>query len=500
MTINNFNSIKAFFAQKINRPIFGVGVWAFNRLGLEGIFPHYRLLCLRYSPDTALVENRVQLLSLEKGIGAKHLNIPRNSTSVLLHPQVKKCLQKFKKPLLLPYKASKKMERVCRQNDWILGIAPTRFGKKLFENKIVFRQVLEKLNASPPPGLVIPLKKLNYERLKKDLGLPFVLQHPTRGGGKGTFFIRRRQDFALAYENIIKNPQAPESEKGEKGCPKKIVAAKFIVGSSPSITVCVTRYGILNTNLQEQILDIPELFNPHKGSGLFCGHDWTFSRQISQKLNRQANAIAQKIGRYFQQQGYHGIFGLDFVADQKTNQLYTVECNPRMTGAFPTLEMALAGSDAPPLLAFHALEYLDAEYNLDLSAVNRLLQQPKMGAHLFLHNLTECWAYNHGVLRPGVYRLKNNQPEFLRPGYQLSDISQPEEFIVTEGVPFYKSYFSPNRRLCRVLTEDQVLYCPGQLNDWAHQVVQSVYRAFRLRPIRLVRLKKLFRPDYLAKE
>lgn len=498
MIIKDLASTREFFRTNITTPIFGVGVWAFNRLGLENVFSDYQILCLRHSPDTALIEKNLQVLSLEKGL-KKHLNVPRNSTSILLHEKTQEYLKAFKNPLIIPYKSSSKMERVCQENGWTLGIAPLRFGKNLFENKIIFRKILEKINASPPPGFIIPFEKLSFDFGKNNLGLPFVVQHPTRGGGKGTFFINNQEEFSLAYDKLVRPPQAEEGEETPEDRPGEVLVTKFIKGTSPSIAGCVTRHGTLTTNLQEQVLDIPDLFNPQKGSGLFCGHDWTFSQNISKELNGQAISIAQKVGSYFASQGYKGIFGLDFVTDEKNQKLYVVECNPRMTGAFPTIEMSLLKSGTPPLIAFHALEYLDVDYQMDVKAINLLLQKPKQGAHMFMHNLTQRWAFNYGSLKPGVYVLKNKKPVFLRSGYRLSDIQTSKEFVVTEGVPVLKRHFSPNRRLCRILTKASVLEEFGKLNPWAQEVVRSVYDQFKLKPARLIKIKKFFNPNYLAK-
>ncbi len=500
MLIKDLKTTKEFFAKQVSQPIFGVGVWAFNRLGLEEVFDDYRLLCLRHSPDTELMEKDLKVLSLEKGLGNKHLDVPRNSTSILRHERTIALLKSFKNPLIIPYKSSSGIESVCQEYNWRLGIAPVKFGKKMFENKVFFRRVLDGLGIAVPSGLIIPFSQLSFKLGKEKLGLPFVIQHPTRGGGKGTFFIHTQEDFALAFLKLIKPPQIEEGEEAKADdVPKEIVIAKFIKGPSPSITACVTRQGILSTNLQQQVLDIPELFSPKKGSGLFCGHDWTTSDSLSHSLNQQANQIAQRVGYYFQKQGYQGIFGLDFIADERAEKLYLVECNPRMTGVFPTLEMALTESGAPPLLAFHALEYLNADYELDVVAINKLLQQPKKGAHLFLHNLTERWAYNFGVLKPGVYTLVKNRPQFQRSGYKLRDIQASGEFLITEGVPTYKNYFSPNRRLCRILTKDAVLEKPGSLNAWARQVAGAVYKEFKIRPIHFAKIKKLFNKNFLIK-
>lgn len=497
MVIKDLATLKIFF-QNIQTPIFGVGVYAFNRLGLEKIIPHYRILALRYSLDTKLIEKEIEVLSLEKGMGTKHIREPRNATTVLKHERTKKYLQRFKNPTLIVYKPSKKMEKICQENSWHLAANPSSFGKHLFENKIKFRKILQEMGLAVPPGKITSLDKLHYGHLINKYGLPFVIQHPTKGGGKGTFYINNQIDF----ERALKKLKQKKDEEAERKLipPNEVIVAQFIQGPSPSITGCVTKFGILSTNLQHQILDIPQLYNPEKGSGLFCGHDWTSSK-FSQTVCQQAYEYVEKIGQYFKNYNYRGIFGLDFVLDEKTNQLYVTECNPRLLGSFPVLNMVQLLNNEIPILACHVLEFLGLDYQLDIKEVNQCLRQEKIGSQMILHNLTGGWARNYNQLKAGVYTLHptRSRLNYLRPGYDLRHLKDKEEFLITEGVPFKKSHFSPNRRICRILTLNKILETHNQLTPWALQVAQAVYQAFEIRPIKWIKIRKFFFPHFLAK-
>jgi len=502
MIIKDLFTLKNFLRQ-IKTPLFGVGVYAFNRLGLENIFPFYQILALRYSLDTKLIEKDIKVIAIEKGMGTKHIREPRNATTVLRQKKIQKYLKKFKNPALLVYKPSRKMEKLCQEHHWQLLANPVSFGKNLFENKIKFRKILQELNIPTPPGKITSLDNLHYGHLLNKYGLPFVIQHPTKGGGKGTFFINNYDDFTKAIKKLHQKWD-PEQEK-KTTPPTEVIISHFIQGPSPSMTVCVTKHGILTTNLQYQILDIPQLYSPKKGSGLFCGHDWTSSR-FPEDISQQAYEAAEKIGQYFKKQGYRGIFGLDFILEQKTKRLYLTECNPRLVGSYPTLNMAQLLNEEPPLLAFHALEFLNPAhlpfYEIDITSINRIIRQDKIGAQMILHNLTERWAKNHCQIKAGVYKLKQNKLKYLRPGYDLKHLKKKEEFLLADGVPLKKSHFSPNRRLCRILTLNRVLDDSANyqtLTPWAKQVAGTVYHAFKMKPVRWIKLKKFFFPHFLAK-
>jgi len=501
--IKDLKSLKRFLKEKVNFPVFGAGVYAFHRLGPEDFLPNYKILTLRQSLDGQLIKKDLEVISIEKTLGIKHIREPRNATTVIKHPKIKKYLQKFKSTKngvnILVYKPSSKMEKICQENKWNLIAPPVKFGKNFFENKIKFRQILEELNIPVLPGKITTLEKLHYGHLINSYGLPFVIQHPTKGGGKGTFFINNKDDFDKVYKKL-KEPTR-ETYLGEKKeePATEILITKFIEGPSPSVTGCVTKQGVLSTNPQYQVLDMPELYNPEKGSGLFCGHDWT-SSNFSKDIKRQIYEITEKIGDYFKEQGYKGIFGLDFILDEKTNKFYVTESNPRLLGSFPTISMIQMRNNEPPILAFHILEYLKINYEMNLKAINTLMRKNKQGAQMILHNLSGKWAKIGKTIKPGIYQLnKNGKIKFLRPGYKIQHLKKKSEFLITEGVLIKKSHISPNRRLCRILTLNKVLENYKKLTPWAKTVAEEIYKEFRLKPIKFIRLKKIFRPNFLAK-
>lgn len=496
MIIKDSATLREFFRQNVKTPVFGIGVYAFDRLGLETIVPDYRIIALRHSLDTGLIEKDIKVFSLEKGMGTKHFNEPRNSTTILKMEKTKKFLNKFKEPRLLVYKPSNKMEKICQKNNWRLIANPTSFGKELFENKIKFRKILQEIGVSVPPGKIASLGKLHYGHLMNKYGLPFVIQHPSKGGGKGTFFIKNLGDFERAVKKLKSKWDEDEQEKNTP--PTEVLVAQFIQGPSPSASGCVTRRGVLAAHPQYQIIDSPLLYNSDKGNGLFCGHDWT-SSSFSENVLKQIYQSVEKVGQYFRQKNYKGIFGLDFIMDKKTEKVYVVECNPRLLGTLPTFNMSQLLNDEVSLLACHTLEFLDIDYQMDIAEVNQSIQKERSGTQMFLHNLTGRWSKNHKQIKAGVYKLKQDKIKYLRPGYDLKHLKDKEEFLLADGLPFRKSHFSPNRRLCRILSLAQVLDASRQLNPWASQTAQSVYRALDIKPVRFIKIKKFFFPNFLAK-
>lgn len=450
MEIKNNKDIKNFF-KKNKVPVFGTSVYAFERLGPENFIEDYKLISLYDSKETDLIRKDISVFCLENETG-KRLR-PRNSTSLLCHQKTQEFLKKNSKkkhPLILVYKTSTKMEKMAEKYNFKLAVAPFRFGKKLLENKAKFRRILKKIGVAVPPGRIVSLSFLQNKRLKelkREFGFPFVMQHPQKGGGKATFFIKDSKSFNTAKQFL----------RREKT--KEIIIAKFIKGPSPSITGCVTRQGILSTRPQYQICDEPLLNRKPRRGGLFCGHDWS-SSDFSKNVLDQAKENVDKVGNYFKKLGYKGIFGLDFILDKSAEKLYVVECNPRLLASFPALTMVQVENGETPIIAFHLLEYLKVPYNIDIERVNWQMWKKKEGSQMYLHNPIEKGAVQREEFRAGIYRegKERNKMDlrFVRDAYQFSDLKSKAEYLFTDGIQKKGSEIKRYQRF-RILNKDSVL-------------------------------------------
>ncbi len=492
------NIIKSIFQNLEDRYVFfGLGVNVFNRLGPESFIPHYKIISLRNSLEDELIEKDIEIFSLEKDLKVKHINAPRNSNTLIKDSRTQKYIQEFKnkQPVFFVYKPFVSMQEITRKNKWILCANSHKFGKKLFENKIRFRNILKKLNLPVPPGEVIKDPNIlikDFKRLEKKYGLPMVIQHPARGGGRGTFFINSKKEAQQILSNLEDDT----------------LILKYIKGPSPSITGCVTPWGIAYTYPQYQVLDQEACYNLEikTGNGLWCGHDWTFSRNKFDKNTLQKIYKATVgVGEYLKSYGYKGIFGLDFIQDETTQEFYIGECNPRLLGSFPVLTMVQVKNKEIPIAALHFLSFLklDSEqYNIMRRIFGDIVAQmksPKIGAQLVLHNKEGRWTRNEKEIKPGVYRLRADRLVFLREGYLLSHLKSKEEFIVSDGVPHEMSPFSPNRRIIRFVTLNQVLEDYKTLTPWAKSATSAIYKELKLKPVRFFSIKRFFNPRFMAK-
>jgi hypothetical protein len=457
--------------------VVGVGVTAFNRIGPALFYPNYKIVCYKYGSDTEALSKYCAIKTIQKDWPETDL-AKVNTVSILKHPEVKKYLSKQKNSKVFVYKSSKQITReVDKLGLTLIGNRPEIRDK--YEDKLQFFNIGRRIGLPMIPGVQLKLRDLNLDslnqvRLKLGQKLVFQLTDISMGGGKGTFYIFSDVDFAN-FESFLKSEQ-------ENRNLVNVNITKFISGPSPSVTGCVTRHGILTGPLQTQILDVPELGGHEGRSGVYQGHDWSY-KVYDQDLQNQADKMAQTLGEEMFRNGYKGIFGLDLVIDEETNQVYPIECNPRYTGAFPVFSMLQHAYNEVPLDMFQLLEFLNIDYSYNFEEVNKSWKQPKAGAHVVLKNPFEVdWTVAKGNLPAGVYRLKSNTLEKVRDGVMYQNLVSDDEFILTDGPPRFNQRVKPGLRIGKLIFKDRILASPGKITDWASEVVTKVYEGFILKP------------------
>jgi hypothetical protein len=262
----------------------------------------------------------------------------------------------------------------------------------------------------------------------------------------------------------------------------------FVDGIPVSMTLCLTKQGLLFTRLQRQLIDLPYCRHIPE-DGVFCGHVWAetpWPRTVAEDARNQA----QKIGAYLAALGHKGIFGIDFIIEKGEGRLYPVEINPRFTGAFPMLSMLHIKNHLAPLEAFHVLEFLGEPYQVDLEELNAHYWRPLEGSHLLL--FLPPWAERgemHGF-QPGLYELAmdGKTVSFIKGAVDYREIRKKSQFIVIDGPPRVPraedltgasneltGASDPHQRLCRLLFSESVLEETGFLKPLARQAVDWVY-------------------------
>jgi len=462
------------------KPVIGIAVSAWTRTGPAFLLPNYHIICLLETADLGAIRKKCKVLSFTKNFGLDPYALKKkNTTSILKHSRVRRFLKSLDKPpRLLVYKSSKKVENVCRK----LGIkilANTSEVRDPFEDKKEFRLLGKKAGLRMIPGetlLINDLQPRKYREMRQKYGPQLVFQLPDYkvGGGIGTFFIKNKEDYQEAMGFIKRRRQAGKQLMW-------INVTKLIEGTAASICACVTRFGVLCSLVQTQLVDVAEARAFSGRSGVWLGHDWGW-KTFSPTVQRRAEKKARILGSYMAKLGYKGMFGLDLVVD-KEDRVWPIECNARFTGGFPLYSMMQSVYGEIPFDAFHLAEWLELDYKVKLEQVQESYRQPKIGAHLVMHNQEKKWVKVGGEVRGGVYQLEEGQLKWQRPGFAFQDLEKPQEFILCDRAPQKGNTLKPGDRLVRVFFKDKIAVANDKLNDWASKVCKKIYKAYQLQAI-----------------
>jgi hypothetical protein len=197
---------------------------------------------------------------------------------------------------------------------------------------------------------------------------------------------------------------------------------------------------------------------------------------------------AMKLGERLGHAGYRGCFGLDYLLDETTGELYLGEMNPRITGITPLTTQAACDADEVPLLLYHLLEWFGVEYQVDVDRFNdRWLSPPRNNwSQLVLYQVGSAGRNREGpdivqVPEPapasGVWRRNADTVSFSRPAFQPQAIEDESEArfvrILDAG-----QVASPGICLGRLMLRGRVLAEDGRLLPRAEAWVRGFRRQF----------------------
>lgn len=182
------------------------------------------------------------------------------------------------------------------------------------------------------------------------LGDSLVVQLPYGDSGRTTFFIQNEQDWDEYVEKMID---------------QELKIMRRINHMPGTLEAVVTRHGTLVGPLMTDLTGYAEL-TPYKGG--WCGND-VFPTAVSEKHRTRVVSMVQSLGNRLRQEGYRGVFCVDFLMDTDSDAVYLGEINPRVSGASPPTHLITSTYGGVPLFLFHLLEFLDVDYEVDLEAI-----------------------------------------------------------------------------------------------------------------------------------
>lgn len=425
------------------KSIIAIGVAPFPRIMPSLFLDNYAIFCTKDAADIDLLRKYTTIFCLEE----KHPKIAAkvHSTNYLLrnfafHNFLKSRSYPFR---LMFYQTTRPIVQALEEQkiDWI-GNRPESFDSVLLKGP--FRDIVKSRNLPSIPDWRLPRAEFlesSFQQLWNHWNRPFVVQRADFdvAGEMGTFFIREESDWKTCRDILAKDERFTT-----------LTISPFIEGNSLSMLGCITAKGVLSSTLQLQLIDVPESLHGQLGTGVFLGHDWAF-REWPESVEQTAQKVVESIGAYLAERGFKGIFGIDFLYDTGTQEIFPIECNPRFTGALPVYSLMIA-KETPTVEFFHILTHLGIDSDFDFDKVNAAMKKRQPLAHI---SLTPKGAYEMQFSLPaGIYSYHpaSGDVQYARPGAFYWDFKHENEFMLIDSLPRLGGKIIQNvPRLCKLI-------------------------------------------------
>jgi hypothetical protein len=354
--------------------------------------------------------------------------------------------------------------------DWI-GNRPETFADVVLKGD--FRDLVKSLGLRSIPDWRLSREdflKMSFDELFAKWQRAFVVQRADFevGGELGTFFIHNKDNWKACHEILSKDE-----------CFTKVTISPFIKGVSPSMLGCVTHQGILSSTLQSQLIDIPEALHGQMPTGVFLGHDWGYS-EWPPEVEEEAKRMVEAIGYHLASKGFRGVFGIDFLYDPTTHEIFPLECNPRFTGALPMYSLMSMANGVPPLELFHLMSHLGIQAPFDFESVNRDLKKRLPLAHI---SLTPKGIYEMKLdLAAGIYSFDpiTKEIKYERPGAFYWDFKNDHEFLLIDSVPRRGSRVAQNvPGFCKLVFPRRIATSSFAIDPEIGEVITKLSAALR---------------------
>ncbi len=237
-----------------------------------------------------------------------------DTSELLKHEETKKFIAKSQpsaraqvegEPIVLVFKNTSQIEKICSANNWTVLNPPASLANKV-EEKISQVEWLGDLATCLPPHGIILCKDIVW----KDT--PFILQFNRAHTGTGTMFVEN--------EKQLKDIQTKFPDR-----PARVT--KYIDGPVFTCNIVVGNDAILAGNISYQITGLSP-FTDNRFATI--GNDWKLPHTLlNETQKQQINDIAQGIGEKMRADGWKGLFGIDVILEESTGELFLIEINAR---------------------------------------------------------------------------------------------------------------------------------------------------------------------------
>jgi len=329
-----------------------------------------------------------------------------------------------------------------------------------FSSKAALRECVEALDLPRLPARRLRLNVCRYSELASEFGARFVVQRDIDAAGRGTRVIASAKDLA---------------EVGETFVGDEVWVAPYAGALSFNVNALATEDGALVSFPSVQVVGQPALNSAASGH---CGNDFTAASAVSVAILSSIREQTARIGSWLADRSYRGLFGLDFVVDDRTGRPCAVDLNPRWQGSTSLQSQAESRQSRVPLAAAELAWRFGLMETAELIALEARFSEPLTGRQVFPRAAPGPWYRCRKAVPAGIY---TPELEYRRPALRLGEIDAPDEIVITGGLPRPGRPMQPGSvvaRLCslRACVEPST----GSLYGWAQQAVSRLYEELAL--------------------
>ena len=215
----------------------------------------------------------------------------------------------------------------------------------------------------------------------------------------------------------------------------EVQLSPLVQGLSLAMVGCITHQGVLTSSLQLQFIDVPEVLQERPPLGILLGYDFGFC-SWGAEIEIAAQKITEQVGEFLSTKGFLGVFGINFLYNQKTNEIFAQECIPQFPEDMHIYSLAVMDrAQVPPMDFFHIMACLGIKERFDFEAVNSKLKEHLPLSHIFL--LQEGIAEMKLRLNSGAYSFNAKQKTltFRGPSTFPWELKTESEFLMLDSMP-----------------------------------------------------------------
>lgn len=411
-------------------------------LGFEDILPNFHLVCTYNDPVILPIRGSgANVFCLEELMGIEAGNV-NNSGKLLQNSHVLSYIRQHARgtPYIAFFKPSIKLDALIRDLGFLpLGNSADK--NELFENKVNLNKAMQEIiPGNQIPFLIGKMGLLNYDDLIDRFGKKIVVQFGHGWAGKTTYFVFQKEEFTKLQNKFLET---------------NVRVSKYMKGVTLLNNCCIYRDNILVGPPALQVSGISQLCdNP----SVTCGRQWP-NGILSDNQTDEIGSISRILGKVMQKNGFGGIFGIDFLIENKTGRVFLSEINARMTASTAFYTKVEMGLNIIPLMAYHFAQFLVKD--LTVKSFSGGSEDEIKGSQLILRNDYKD-SHVSALGNFGVYQI--NQPKKIQNLFYQPENLRDKEFIYIKRL---KKDIKPQEdEFSRIETKEKIMEDPKTLKEW----------------------------------